>query len=505
MKVLDMFFSDDGADVDTSVFNPARVTKLYGTVAMKGASTEERPHRQSRLIRIPDEIKPTSGELIKMVADMLTEPEHQQNSQTYKNNTGNQKFDLNDFMAKNGIRISKTINEGDYTKFILEHCMFDTSHKSPDAAIFQLNNGATAYKCLHSSCSGRNWQDVRLKFDSNAYNKKFVNDEPRPNYRNFNNEPAADGEPMFYTTEQIATLKTPPEEFIRTGINFIDTKMRGLKKGFVTCLSGLRGSGKSSLISQIALITVNQDYKVALFSGELTATNVCKWLFFQAAGKDNVQGTQYENYYAIEPTAVEKISKWLNEKIYIYNNHHGNEFDKLLSRLASCVKENAVDLIILDNLMSLNVSMLDKDKFQQQSYFVEMLEDFAKANNLHIIFVAHPRKATGFLRLDDVAGSGDITNRVDNALIIHRVNNDFKRFAKETFKWYNDNVLFKCQNVIEICKDRDGGLQDEFIPLFFDKTCKRLKNSEFENLAYGWQKGEFTEIESDQDLPIDWL
>lgn len=35
------------ADVDTTVFNPSRVVKLYGTPAIKGRSTFERPHRLS--------------------------------------------------------------------------------------------------------------------------------------------------------------------------------------------------------------------------------------------------------------------------------------------------------------------------------------------------------------------------------------------------------------------------------------------------------------------------
>jgi len=40
-------FSDDQVEVDTSVFNPARIWKLYGTTARKGDSTEARPHRKS--------------------------------------------------------------------------------------------------------------------------------------------------------------------------------------------------------------------------------------------------------------------------------------------------------------------------------------------------------------------------------------------------------------------------------------------------------------------------
>ena len=299
-------------------------------------------------------------------------------------------------------------------------------------------------------------------------------------------------------------LKTPPEEFIKTGIDKLDNKLRGLKKGFVTCLSGLRACGKSSLISQITVEAANQGYRTALFSGELTATNLLKWLLLQAAGKNHVVQTQYENYYRVSQGYDETISKWLDEKVFVYNNYYGNDFKNIMEKLQKCVVEHKVDLIILDNMMALNISMLELEKYQQQSKFVEYLENFAKNNNVHILFVAHPRKSHGFLRLDDISGSNDIVNRVDNALILHRVNEDFRRLSREMFKWKAENPLYYCTNVIEICKDRDGGIQDEFIPLYFEIGSKRLRNDVAEYKIYGWSEttdGFVTDF--DDEIPFD--
>lgn len=47
------------ADVDTTVFNAARITKLYGTYARKGHSIEGRPLRRSKLVYVPDYLEPT--------------------------------------------------------------------------------------------------------------------------------------------------------------------------------------------------------------------------------------------------------------------------------------------------------------------------------------------------------------------------------------------------------------------------------------------------------------
>jgi hypothetical protein len=38
--------------------------------------------------------------------------------------------------------------------------------------------------------------------------------------------------------------------------------------------------------------------------------------------------------------------------------------------------------------------------------------------------------------------------------------------------------------VLEVCKDRENGTQDKFIPLYFEPSTKRLKNSEYENTDY---------------------
>ena len=40
LQVLDMYFSNEICEIDKSVFNAARITKLYGTTARKGNSID---------------------------------------------------------------------------------------------------------------------------------------------------------------------------------------------------------------------------------------------------------------------------------------------------------------------------------------------------------------------------------------------------------------------------------------------------------------------------------
>ena len=55
--------------VDTVVFDPPRLVKLYGTLSAKGENTSERPHRYSRVLSAPAELLPVPVELLQSLAD----------------------------------------------------------------------------------------------------------------------------------------------------------------------------------------------------------------------------------------------------------------------------------------------------------------------------------------------------------------------------------------------------------------------------------------------------
>lgn len=62
-------FSDDDVIVDTSVGNPSRISKTPGTWAVKGPSTEDRPHRMSKIVSVPDLQETVGLDLVLAVAE----------------------------------------------------------------------------------------------------------------------------------------------------------------------------------------------------------------------------------------------------------------------------------------------------------------------------------------------------------------------------------------------------------------------------------------------------
>ena len=271
-------------------------------------------------------------------------------------------------------------------------------------------------------------------------------------------------------------------------VSTASTSSSSMDTSRLTTASSFTASGKSSIVSEIGLNARDDGNNVAYFSGELYAKDFMDWMNLQAAGKGYVVETNNDGFYTTPLEVRKKIAEWLEGHFWLYNNDYGNNFREVIERFEKIITENKLDLLILDNLMALDISDLSDSKWDAQKEFVLAIKGLAQRYGIHVAFVAHPRKAMGFLRFDDIAGTADLGNAVDSAFIVHRVNRDFKRYTHEMFGWKEDNEIYEATNVIEIVKDRHSGNQDVFIPLWYEVESKRLKNEKSENIIYGWKE-----------------
>jgi len=484
LQAVDMMFSDDYVEIDTSVFNASRITKLYGTFTQKGSNTEERPHRQSRLLDAPVSIMPASIQQLKKIADLAPKQEPPRSN----NYSGD--FNVEDFIFKHGIRVAKKGATSDGgIKYTLEECVFDPSHKAPDAAIFVSRGGALGYHCFHNSCTGLRWQDVRLKFEPDAYDPKTqparTTNPPPDAARQQAQQPSPKGE-KFLRLQDIQRLDRSQIVSVVSGVHALDKKIIGFNKGEFSVWSGGNGSGKSTILSQLALEAVNNGYRVALFSGELTSHRVKNWIHLQAAGPSHNRPTDYENVFYTPPEIGERIDAWTSDKLWIYNNDYGMEANSVLSDIKAHIEKHQTDVVIIDNLMSLDLTQVRGDKYDRQSVIALAVASMAKQYNVHAHFVCHPRKPAGFLRKADIAGTADLTNAADNVFMMHRVNNDFRKYASDYFDAMYAESFFNYSNVMEVMKNRDLGVEDELIGMYYEVSSKRLLNTPNESKAYKW-------------------
>lgn len=495
LRVLSMLFSDESIDIDVKVGNPSRICKMYGTMAKKGTNIPERPHRMARIVKTPEEIKPNNIEYFKKVADLFPEKEQPSVNNNWKPQDSN--FDLDEFIAKHNIPVTRKVEVTDGTRYYLEHCLFNPEHKGKDAILFKHNNGAVAYYCYHNSCQDNDWRKVREMYEPDAYQRKH-NDFPQ-GYRRFDRyyqkpefTPQEENEKQgkkWLSMKDVKYVDISQMTVLPTGYTALDRKIMGLLLGDVTILSGLSGAGKTSWLDCIILNVVERGFKVGVWSGELQDFRFQSWIDNVAAGKNHVvKNTNFDNLYYAPRDIAEKINAWLDGKLFLYNNNYKNRWKQLFSDIQELVEKQDCKLIVLDNLMALNISDFDGAKNEQQSQFINEIKEYAKQNNIHVFLVCHPRKQDGFLRKESISGTADLTNLCDNLFILHRVGRDFHSRAVEFLGEAEVQRLLKFDTVVEVNKNRMLGVQDYFVGMYYESESRRLKNEISEHIIYGWEE-----------------
>ena len=157
-------FDDAHTKVDRSVFNAARICKLYGTVANKGDHTSMAPWRLSCLLDAPARVLVTEVQL-GMVQPPALEAGHGTWPGSIARTTSTAGgFNLEDFLAQHGMSYTSDQHDG-RERFKLAVCPFNPEHVSGEAAIFRQSTGALGFKCQHDSCAANHWMQVRELLD----------------------------------------------------------------------------------------------------------------------------------------------------------------------------------------------------------------------------------------------------------------------------------------------------------------------------------------------------
>ena len=499
-----MLFSDEHTDVDGKIFNRGRIARLPGTYSRKGAPGDpERPQRMCRFVRYPDKLKDNPIEYFEKVAGYYPEQPVPDRSNGYSSS----EFDLEGFIARHGIEVTKTVEVPGGRRYLLKRCVFDPNHTDGQAMIFRHDNGALAYYCFHNSCSQYRWRDVRLKFEPDAYagRSEYVNRREmrkRPPAHAIIPETKEKGK-IWLKMSEIRRTEFNAKDYIPSGIGQIDDLMVGFKRGHISVWSGYRGSAKSTLLNMLILNGANLGYRSALWTGELSDREVKNWLYLQAAGKNENRPSRYNNFYYTPKEACDQIDPWIDGCFRLYNNEYGSDFSQIANAVCDAAAKEDTDFVILDNLMIMDLDSLSPDKYDAQKELMKSLLRLAKDLNIHIHIVAHPNKNGTFLRPNNISGTGNIPDLAQNVFIVHRINRDFEINARDFLSRSDvENIINSgCTNVIEVCKCRDkGSAAGNFIRLWFEPESNRLKNSVAENVIYGWQNKE-ADAEEIDDLP----
>lgn len=496
LDTLGMLFSDERVHIDGVVGNLSRISRMPYFVNRKGSNTEERPHRMAYIVKAPEKLKVTEPEYIERITSMLPQPEQPSRANHYQNASS---FDLEEFLKKYDIKVAKRLKTPQCEKLVLAECPFNPNHKAPDSAIFVFPNNAIAFRCLHASDSHFTWRDVRLHFDPHSYDRSTYNEyvHKRNYYGSYQpdvfvpeEETEAKGK-VWLEMHDIKDVELNPNDFFCSGLPQLDKYIIGFKRKQVSVWTGRQASGKSTLLSELILYSIQRGHKVALWTAEMAQEEIRNWLMLQAAGRAYTKQSQYNSYYYVPKNIKPKIEDWMRGKFFLYNNDYSASALNIIDKIRKVHSDHKVSQIWIDNLMMLDLEDLEgKNELSQQKKLLKSLCDLAKELDCHIHLVAHPNKERVWLDVASVCGSSNIGNMAMNVFLLSKIYPEtFEQQASQSMskQTIQDILDSQCSSIIQIGKCRNkGSAIGKIIKLWFEEESNRLKSDPYENIILGW-------------------
>ncbi len=386
LKTLAAAFDNESVKVDTSVHNPARISKLYGTLACKGDSTTDRPHRMSHIMECPEPLALVPHELLEELAGAADPPLalHTQAS------TGD-KLDVESFIQRNSLDVGEPhLSAGNKTFEFKTSPICD--HHGDGPWLTQFENGALSAGCHHNSCSW-NWHDLRAKL------------EPRKHLI-FCNEPKAFGR-VLPSVERV-TLAELRAKYHRLHDPVVDGLFRA---GETVNIIAAPKMGKSWL---------GYGLGISVAMGE-------PWLGRFATAKGRVLLVDNELH---RPTLAQRIPK-VGEALGFFSADYQDRFDicslrgnlRSLADLATSFGEferGFYKMILLDAKYRFAVAGVSENDNASETLVYNTLDQLAEITGAAFVLIHHASKGdqSGKSITDVGAGAGAQSRAADCHLIL---------------------------------------------------------------------------------------
>lgn len=283
---------------------------------------------------------------------------------------------------------------------------------------------------------------------------------------------------------------------VTTGLKAIDDELMRLFFGTLTIVSGQPGSGKSSLLTQLACNSLNNDISTWLFSGELPNGVEKSWFNYIFAGPRNITDAisrRGNPYKKISTTTLAEINKTYKGRWHIYRDDYDNTLDKLVASMTDTVRKYGARCLILDNFMCIDTET-SEEELRSQTDTIKKLIEFAKKYQVAVILVCHPRKmdAGTNVGIYDIAGTSNIVNLAHRTIGLRRVTDAERENAAK----YSEKrrQLLKYDVIVTVVKDRMFGRQNIDVGLYYDPASRRFFSDMDEyDRRFSWDKKEYKE------------
>lgn len=246
LEALAMRFDTDTTKIDKSVFNAARISKTYGTLATKGDNLPAAPWRLSKLRTVPTDILPVPIELLRSLAAEVA-PEAQPPKAHIAGVSAWSQSDVQAFLTRGHIEsVGPDRHEG-ALRWKLKTCPFNPDHGFGESAVFLLPDGKLGFDCRHNSCSDKHWRELRDLVDPerkrNAADATAVQRRVNASTVPRSISSAADLDEPLAGLVCAASIKPEPINWLWNG---------WLAAGKLHILAGAPGAGKTTLALALA-------------------------------------------------------------------------------------------------------------------------------------------------------------------------------------------------------------------------------------------------------------
>lgn len=146
LRVLSFLFDTDQAEIDQKVFNPARIFKIYGTIARKGEDSDLRPWRKTTLLKSSGGTEPVDASFLRDLVSLLPTKGEDSSAPTGS---------LDRYMAKHFPQAEGPVPWADGgRRWVFDTCPWNPEHTDRSAYVIQFAKGGIAAGCLHKTCEG---------------------------------------------------------------------------------------------------------------------------------------------------------------------------------------------------------------------------------------------------------------------------------------------------------------------------------------------------------------
>jgi twinkle protein len=238
-------------------------------------------------------------------------------------------------------------------------------------------------------------------------------------------------------------LQTEPQQKVRPAREWVEDLIEGLKpqkkerrivlpwqkthdlvafrKGEVSLWAGINGHGKSLMTGQAVLSLMAQGERVCIASFEMKPAKTLERMARQfSCQSPNGEWMHDPQVVASFTDIYEQFSAFTDKHLWLYDQQGTVRTEVLKGVIRYCAHELQIGHIVIDNLAK---CVKGADDYNAQKDFVDELCSYARDFGVHIHLVHHIKKLdseTDVPNKMDIKGAGEITDQVDNVLIVWR-------------------------------------------------------------------------------------